>query len=259
MPGAALGAGASIVGGLLGADAAESAADTQAAAADRASQVQWDMFQQQREDFAPWRQAGTAAVNRLAQLLGVSEDSSAPGYGSLLRTFTRSDFQADPGYQFRLDEGRRALETSAAARGGLLSGRTLKDLTSYGQGLASQEYQNAYNRFNNDQTTIFNRLSGLAGTGQQANNTLAALGSNTASQVGSNIIGAGNAAAAGQVGAANAWANALGQGMSYYQTNQLMNLLNGGPVGLSAGGGGASLVGGGLAAPRNALAYGGSY
>ncbi|MDH2239067.1 hypothetical protein N5K27_22420 [Pigmentiphaga sp. GD03639] len=228
MPGAALSAGASIVGGLMGSDAAESAADTQAAAADRASQVQWDMFQQNREDLAPWRQAGGAAVNRLAQLLGIGGNAAASDYGNLLRSFTMADYEADPGYQFRLDEGRRGLEMSAAARGGLLSGRALKDLTAYGQGMASQEYQGAYNRFNNDQSTIFNRLSALAGTGQQAGNTLAQLGQNTANQVGSNIIGAGNAAAAGQVGSANAINNAIGQGMSFYQSNRLLGLLGGG-------------------------------
>lgn len=298
--GAIVGGVASLGGALLSSGASKSAANTQANAASDASATQLQMYNQTREDQAPWRDVGGSAINRLAYLAGLNPTTSTgstagtafgdlqynsgtgqwasdslraqaaeggnfgpndearyqaliqqqlagiqnpvqawqnqtaatqqaanndPAYGSLTRNFTMADYQADPGYQFRLDQGQQALERSAAARGGLLSGGALKDTTAYAQGMASQEYGNAYNRFNNDQSTIWNRLSGLAGVGQQANNTIAQVGQNTASQIGQNTIGAGNAIAAGQVGSANAITGAIGQGISGYQNNQLLNLL----------------------------------
>lgn len=156
---------------------------------------------------------------------GGSTTSNGIGLGEFNKKFSLADYQADPGYQFRLDQGTQALERSAAARGGLLSGGNLKDLTNYQQGVASQEYGNAYNRFNNDQSSRFNRLATLAGVGQTANNTLASVGQNTANNIGSNLIGSGNAQAAGTVGSANAINNAVGQGISAYQTNQYLKAI----------------------------------
>lgn len=63
--------------------------------------------------------------------------------------FTAPDAEAvlaDPGYRFRADEGQGALERSAAARGLLRSGGTLKDLSKWSQEFASQEYGNVYDR-----------------------------------------------------------------------------------------------------------------
>ena len=106
---------------------------------------------------------------------GQAESRNAPAnpadFGALDRSFTLADFNKDPGYQFRMDEGQRGLEASAAARGGVLSGGALKALERYRQGEASQEYGKAYDRFNNDLTGRYNRLAGLAGTGQQATNS----------------------------------------------------------------------------------------
>jgi hypothetical protein len=65
------------------------------------------------------------------------QDFQAPG---------QEQVYADPGYQFRLNEGRGVLENSAAARGLLNSGGTLQDLMRWGQGFASQEYGNVFNR-----------------------------------------------------------------------------------------------------------------
>jgi hypothetical protein len=78
--------------------------------------------------------------------------NGVPGYGG---TFNLANWQ-DPGYQFRLDEGQKALEGSAAAGGNLLSGSTLKALTNYGQNAASQEYQNAFNRFSGNRQFNYN-------------------------------------------------------------------------------------------------------
>lgn len=152
-------------------------------------------------------------------------DVSNSQYGSLLRDFGAQDFEADPSYAFRQQQGLRGVESGAAARGGLLSGAALKAIQKYGQDLASQEYGNAYQRFNADKTNKYNMLAGLVNTGQGATNQL----TNAAGQLGQNnanaIIGAGNAQAAGQVGQANAWNQAIGQGINNYQSNQLMDLI----------------------------------
>lgn len=124
--------------------------------------------------------------------------------GDFSRDFALSDFVKDPGYEFRRTEGQRALEGSAAARTGIQNGRTLRELERYGEDYASGEFSNAYNRFNADRTSRFNRLATVAGIGQTATNTGAALGQNTANNISENIIGRANAAAAGRVGQASA-------------------------------------------------------
>lgn len=140
--------------------------------------------------------------------------------------------QNDPGFQFRLQQGQQALENSAAARGGLLSGGTAKALDRYAQDYASNEYQNVYNRsltdyqqayniFNQNQANIFNRYADLAGIGQTSAQQLSNAGLTTGSNVGNTLLTSGaqigqdlnNAAAArasGYVGAANAYGSALG-------------------------------------------------
>jgi len=129
-------------------------------------------------------------------------------FGTLTQDFSMAEYEADPGYAFRVAEGQKALERSAAARGGLYSGRAAKDLTRFGQDSGSQEYQNAYNRYQSNQTNQFNRLASLAGVGQTANNALATAGTNYANSVGN--IGMTNAA--NQENAAMAAANANASG-----------------------------------------------
>jgi hypothetical protein len=172
--------------------------------------------------------AGTQVEQALSPTQGQFQGQGQQG--SLNRNFGAADFQADPGYAFRLSEGLKGLERSAAARGGLLSGAALKGITRYNQDMGSQEYQNAYNRFNSDQSTQYNRLAAMAGLGQTANGVNAAAGQNYANQAGSNMMGAGNAMAAGQVGSANAINNGISQGLSSYQNNQMMNWLKGTPA-----------------------------
>lgn len=144
--------------------------------------------------------------------------------------FTPAQFMAnqDPGYAFRMSEGMKGLERSAAARGGLLSGAQMKGIQRYGQDLASQEYQNAFNRYQTARTNTLNPYASLAGVAQSSANTLGSAAGQFGQQMGSNIIGAGNAAAAGQVGAANAITGGIGQGINFYQQNQLLNALRGG-------------------------------
>ncbi len=162
-----------------------------------------------------------------------SSGTPDPAFGDLNRDFTMADYHADPGYQFRLDQGNQALERSAAARGVLASGGTLKGLTDYSQGAASQEYSNAYNRFNNDRTQRFNRLSTLAGTGQTAANSMNQASQNYSSNYGANTIGAGNAASAGYMAQGNAVNSGLSTIGNYFMQRQYMNQFGGGGGGFN--------------------------
>jgi hypothetical protein len=222
---------AAILGGsLLGSRSASRAADTQAAAADRAAEVQREIFERQVELGKPYREAGELALNKLIPL--------ATEY----TPFGMEQFQADPGYGFRLSEGQKALERSAAARGGLLSGGTGKSLTRYGQEMGSQEFQNAFNRYQTERQARLNPLQSLAGVGQTASQQLAG----QAGQFGSNMaeaIGAGGQArASGYIGTASALGGGLNQYLNYSQNqaqNQLLQqaLAQRGAVGGFGGGG----------------------
>lgn len=144
--------------------------------------------------------------------------SAAPGTGGtglptgyLTQTFGPQQFLAgmDPGYQWRVQQGLQGVANTAAAGSGSLSGPALKALLEYNQGAASGEYGAAFDRFQTQQGNIFQRLSAIAGMGQNAAAGVGAQGVATAGNIGSNIIGAANAGAAGQIGAANAWSGAL--------------------------------------------------
>ena len=238
--GSAIGAGTSLLGGILGSGAAATAAGAQQRAAQQASQLAGQAGQQSQnyltqriaqegQNVSPYLSAGSAATNNLANLL-------APG-GQLTQQFgqfqapTDVTMQNDPGYQFRIQQGINALQNSAAARGGLLSTGTAKNLLDYSQGAASQEYQNVYNRalqgyqtnfntFNTQQNELYNRLFGVsqlgAGTAtnlnavqQQGTNALANSLMGTAQLQGQDLMGGANAAAAGTVGGTNALVGGL--------------------------------------------------
>lgn len=118
-------------------------------------------------------------------------------YGELQRDFTNADFVKDPGYQFRMDEGAKAVDYGAAARGGALSGAAAKQMQRYGQGFASNEFMNAYNRWNQDKANKFNRLSGISGTGQAQVNQLTNAGQNYQNSVNNAGYNAGQARSSG--------------------------------------------------------------
>jgi hypothetical protein len=134
-------------------------------------------------------------------------------------------FQADPGYAFRLSEGQKALDRSAAARGGLISGSALKAAGRYGQEMGSQEYQNAFNRYQTERSAQLNPLQSLAGIGQSATNQVNAAGQNYATNAGNALGAAAQANASGYMGMANAAAGGLGQYMNYGQQQQQNSLL----------------------------------
>jgi hypothetical protein len=158
---------------------------------------------------------------------------TAPG-GSLVSNFTPAAYLAnqDPGYAFQLNQGTSALQNSQAANSGALSGAALKGLMAYNQDYASTGYQNAFNRWQSQQSNIYSRLMGLAGLGEnaaaQAGNTATSFGQ----QIGSNITSAGNAGAAGIIGAGNALSSGANTAGGYYYMNQMLN--NQGPTGASA-------------------------
>lgn len=215
MVAAAVVGAATVAGSMYSSKQAGKAAKTQAASADAASQIQWDMYDQTREDLMPYKQAGDTA---LGQLMG---QMTPDGYFN--QTYTGQDIYNDPSYQFRLQQGQDAIQSSAAAQGGLLSGATLKALQGYGQDMASQEYSNAYNRFNADQTNRYNRLSNLVGIGQNAAAQVGNAGAQTAQAIANNTMQGANALAAGQIGSANAWtdgAQQLGSLATAYLNNK---------------------------------------
>ena len=203
---------AAIVGGaLIGAGASKSAARSQERAAAESTAAQERMFERQVELQEPFRKVG---VNALPELVAASK----------YEPFTMAKFQADPGYAFRLKEGLKALDRSAAARGGLLSGAQLRGITEYGQELGSQEFTNAFNRYQAERAARLNPLQSLAGMGQTTATNVAGAAGTLGSNIGSNIIGAGNARASAYMGGANAISNALSQGLNYYQNRDLMDL-----------------------------------
>ena len=199
MVAAAVVGAATVAGSMYSSKQAGKAAKTQAASADRASQIQQENFEQTRKDLMPYKQAGDTS---LSQLMG---QMTPDGYFN--QTYTGQDIYSDPSYQFRLQQGQDAIQSSAAAKGGLLTGATLKALQNYGQESASQEYSNAYNRFNADQTNRYNRLSNLVGIGQNAAAQVGNAGAQTAQAVANNTMAGANSIAAGQVASANNWAN----------------------------------------------------
>jgi hypothetical protein len=208
---------------LLGSRSAGKAADVQAGAADRAAEVQREMFERNVELNAPFREAGITALNKLTPL--------ATNY----TPFGMDQFQADPGYNFRMSEGMKGLERSAAARGGLLSGSMLKGIQRFGQDLGSQEYMNAFNRYQTERNAQLNPLQSLAGVGQTTSSQLGAAGQTMAGNVGQAMGAAGQARASGYMGQANALSGALGQYMNYGQQQQ-QNALLGQMIGNRGGG-----------------------
>ena len=212
---------AAIAGGaLVGAYATNKAAKTAAGATERATEtsanVQRELFERSAELQEPWRQAGIGALNKLIPL------------ASEYTPFTANQMYADPGYQFRLSEGLKAMERGAAARGGLQSGAALKAAQRYGQEYASGEYQNAFNRYQAERAARLSPLQSLAGVGQTSAQALGGQASNLGANLGQTYmtggIGAGQARASGYLGGASALTGALGTGINYFQNQQLIDI-----------------------------------
>lgn len=153
-------------------------------------------------------------------------DTTSSSFGTITKPFT-FDPATDPGYQFRLGEGEKAIENSAAAKGGQLSGATLKELLKYGQDYASGEFQNAFTRDLQTKQQLYSTLTGTVGIGSGATTTGVQAGQTTAANIGNTMTGIGNAQAAGIVGSANAISGgitgAANTAIDAYTLRQLMN------------------------------------
>jgi hypothetical protein len=243
---AGISAASSLAGGAMAKSAAKKASRAQVQASQDANAAQERMFQRQIELQEPFRQGGMTAQQEIMQLLGIGGDKAAAGYGSMAKAFGTDQFQQDPGYAFRQAEGMKALERSAAARGNLLSGSTLKGVQRFGQDLASQEYQNAFNRFQTERAARLNPLQSLMGSGQSAANVMTGAAGQMGQNQASNIYNAGQARASGYIGQANALNTALGQiggiASSLPEQNAMIGFYNRG----SASGGGGGSPGGGF-------------
>lgn len=230
--------GTSLIGGYVASRAAGRAADTQSAASDRAAELQAqsgreaidfqrETLRQQQQNQQPWIDAGTGALRTIGDI------TSAPGY-AWNETFTPpkpEDVLNDPAIKFQLAQGQRALDQYLRSKGKAMGGKAVKEVTSYGQGVAAQgykdlysraadEYNTRYNTFANERSAELNPQFSLAGLGQTATNQLgsnlgttggnvADIGMQTAQQVANQQTAGANARASGYVGSANAWGNAI--------------------------------------------------
>jgi len=156
-------------------------------------------------------------------LMGLGENKGAAGYGSYAKDFSMADYQADPGYAFRLSEGMKQLGHQAAGRGGAISGQTMKGIQDYAQNSASNEYQNAYNRYQQNRTNQLQPLGNLMASGQSAASNQGSAAGQYGTNAGNAYMAAGQAIGAGQLGQANTLANTLGSTASAYQNQQNFN------------------------------------
>lgn len=173
----AVGAGAAIY-------SANKAAGAQKDAANRIAQTQTDQYNITRADQAPWRTTGSSALNSIAKLYGLDYTDEN---GNIVKGSGKADFSGfstSPDFKFNLGQGQDAIDRSAAARGGLLSGAAVKAGETFASGLAGNEFNN-----------YVNHLSGVAGAGETATQATSASGTNAANVTSGAINSAGNARA----------------------------------------------------------------
>lgn len=201
----------------VGAWSANNAASQQQSAAENAAQVQQNIYNQTLQNTQPYMEAGRTALGQIG------------GMGDYFNhQFNAADLRngLSPNYEFMLGQGLRQVGNAANTSGSRLGGNSLAGLTRYAEDYAGNAYQQAFNNFNTQRSDIFNRLSSIAGLGENA----AVQAGNTGGQAGSNIantmLGGANAGAAGTIGTANAVSNGLG---SYLGWNYLNSRPTGGP------------------------------
>jgi hypothetical protein len=238
--GASLGGAAEEALGGGAAGAQTDAANAGNSALDRQIALQKQMYEEGVARQKPFYEAGVNALPGYLQGIGQG--------GELVRGFTQADYQADPGYAFRLSEGQKALDRQAAARGGLISGAALKAAGRYGQEMASQEYSNAYNRFRDTQGLRRNALAGVVGFAPTSANAMGALGQNYATGAGNAMATQGENSANAMIGTQQARSSSygnLGSALTKYLNNS--GGLSGAQASFSQTGLGGSGFGSGLA------------
>lgn len=224
---------ASVAGPLIGGLFAGDAENGQQAASDAAIAEQRRQYDLNREDYAPWRQAGGDAINRLRMLLGLGSDDGSGNFGSLNKKFSMQDFLSDPitqaSYKSGLDLGTQALDRMAGARGSRNSGAQLKALNKFGTDYTNTKAGESYGRFYGDQDRTFNRLSGVAGSGQTAVTNGANINSGISNNIGNILTGQGNARGASAISQGNMWGNAANNLGNYFsQQSSLDKILGSG-------------------------------
>jgi hypothetical protein len=204
----------SALSGIIGQQGAQAGGNMAGDAANRAAQMQKEEAGRSRQALSPWTSTGIGATGKIAGLLGLGElrmsDPSNPnsywgiyGDGKAAQDKALADFQTSPGYQFRMDEGSKALDRSAASRGLLRSGAQQKAITAFGQGAASEEYGN-----------YLGNLFTAAGMGSQAASSGNATAGQLVSDAGNNIYRGGAARGSGYAAGANALASGISSGVS---------------------------------------------
>ena len=276
---AIISAGGSVAGGILGSSASKKAAKQQADSANQAIDLTNKAYSEGKTGIAQGTTDANQTLNdSLAQILQMYSPYKQAGEGSLSTLqelansgpltekfqFNPTDLQNDPGYAFSLAEGQKALQRSAAAKGGLFSTGTMKAMAGYTTGTANQYFNDAFNRaqstFDTNRSTALSRigtLQGLANLGYGATGAGASATGNTAQQVAGNttrsaenianlgtrqgdvlsdlVTRKGTAQSAGTMGAANAWSGAIGgatNAINSYLTAR--NVQNSGKVGANA-------------------------
>jgi len=215
--GAVVSGAGSLLGGIFGGKSAERGAQTQANAALESARLQKQMFDIQNQQQAPYREQGYSALSDI----GGMKPYLTHQYGA-------EDFQQgmDPGYAFRLQQGQMANQRAANLGGGLIGGNALRGMQDYTQGQASQEYQNAFNRYQTQRGNIYNSLASIAGLGQTSLGQTGQLSGQTAQGVGGAISNVGSALGAGQVAMGNALGSGLQGAGNAYMLSQLLGQRN---------------------------------
>ncbi len=216
--------GGSLISGYLGSQGSQNAANTQSQASNQATNAQLQMYNQTQNNLAPYMNAGASVLPQLQGFAG-----SVPNFGSF--NWNPSN---DPGYQFRLNQGLQGvMDQSTAMGGGINSGNTLKALMDYGQGQASQSYQQEFNNWlaqNSQalqgQNQAFSQLYNTAGMGQNAAAGVGSAAMQTGTNIGQNIMGAGNASAANSIAQGNIWGSVAQNAFSPTNMNALSTYMN---------------------------------
>ena len=220
----------SIGGALISSSAAKSAANTQASAANRATDASLAEQAQVRSDLAPYNVSGQDAASRLASFTNGSDP-----------TAELTALEGTPGYQFALTQGLKSTQNSAAARGLGTSGAALKGAAGFSTGLAQNTFQ----------SNLLNPLQFQAGLGESAAAQTGTLGTQGVGQANQAAIGGANALAAGQVGSANAIAGGLNSAASQPLNYLLYSKLLGNNGAGAAGSGGSFWSSGATSSPAS--------
>lgn len=175
----ALGAGATIF-------ASSKAADAQTNAANKGIAAQQQMYGTTRADLAPFREIGEQAATDLSSRL---DELTAP------IELSQQWLEGTPGYKFIRDQGLKATQNAAAARGLGVSGAALKGAANFATGLADNTYKTQFDVARANKTDAYNRLKALVDSGGNAAAQTGDIGAQTATQIGNLSVGAGNAAA----------------------------------------------------------------